>query len=144
MLNQVGNNIVLLRMAILPQGSSFSLVAMCTRIRLFFETAYSLSGYRGDRALNGPGERCPDSLVSYGGKNNWYKKKSMRIQKCPDVALNGRGAERAGDEVGKDRPFLSSKISHFQNEAECKTFLVKISFVCMRIKNHFGPHLTAL
>ena len=78
------------------------------------------------------------------GRTIGVKKKSMRIQKCPDVALNGRGAERAGDEVGKDRPFLSFKISHFQNEAECKTFLVKISFVCMRIKNHFGPHLTAL
>ena len=72
------------------------------------------------------------------GRTIGVKKKSMRIQKCPDVAFNGRGAERAGDEVGKDRPFLSSKISHFQNGAECKTFLVKISFVCMRIKNHFG------
>ena len=147
MLNQVGNNIVLQRMAILPQGFSFSLVAMSSRIRLFFETAYSLSGYRGDRALNGTGERCQDSLVSGGGKDNWCKKNGMRIKKCPDVALNGRGAERAADLIGQDGPFLSSKISHFQNEVECKTFLEKISFVCMRIKNHFsinGRHLTAL
>ena len=85
-----------------------------------------------DRALNGTGEPCPDSLLSCGGKDNWCKK-SMRIQKYPNVALKGRGAERAGDEVGKDIPFSSSKISYFQNEAECKTFLVKISFVCMRI-----------
>lgn len=34
------------------------------------------------------------------GRTIGVKKKSMRIQKCPDVALNGRGAERAGDEVG--------------------------------------------
>ena len=33
--------------------------------------------------------------------------------------------------------FPSSKISHFQNEAKCKTFLVKMSFICMRIKRHF-------
>ena len=35
------------------------------------------------------------------------------------------------------RPFWSSKNSHFQNEAKCKAFLVKISFICIRIRNHF-------
>ena len=33
--------------------------------------------------------------------------------------------------------FPSSKISHFQNEAKRKTFLVKISFMCKRIKPYF-------
>ena len=33
-----------------------------------------------------------------------------------------------------NKPFLSSKNSHFQDEADCKTFLV---FQCMRITNHF-------
>ena len=37
----------------------------------------------------------------------------------------------------KYRPFPCSKNSHFQNEAKCKTFLVKTSFICMRIKTHF-------
>ena len=27
--------------------------------------------------------------------------------------------------------------THFQNEAKCKTFVVKMSFVCMRIKTIF-------
>ena len=36
-----------------------------------------------------------------------------------------------------NRPFPSSKNSHFLHEAKCKTFVVKISFICMRIKNHF-------
>ena len=27
--------------------------------------------------------------------------------------------------------------SDFQNEANCKTFLVKMSFICMNKKNHF-------
>ena len=31
----------------------------------------------------------------------------------------------------------SSKNPHFQNEGKCKTFHVKISFICMRINNHF-------
>ena len=34
-------------------------------------------------------------------------------------------------------PFPSSKNSHFRNETKCKTFLVKMKFTCMRIKNHF-------
>ena len=34
------------------------------------------------------------------------------------------------------RPFLSSKNPHFQNEAKRKAFLVKMSFVCMRLKFH--------
>ena len=36
-----------------------------------------------------------------------------------------------------NRPFSSSKNSHFQNEAKCKRFLVKMSFICMRVMNHF-------
>ena len=27
--------------------------------------------------------------------------------------------------------------SHFQNEAKCETFVVKMSFICIVIKNHF-------
>ena len=36
-----------------------------------------------------------------------------------------------------NRPFPSSKKSHFQNEAKCETFVVKMSFICIIIKNHF-------
>ena len=36
-----------------------------------------------------------------------------------------------------NRPLLGSKNSHFQNEARCTTFLVKMSFICMRMKNDF-------
>ena len=35
------------------------------------------------------------------------------------------------------RPFQSYKNSHFQNEAKCKTYLVQMSFVCMKIYNPF-------
>ena len=34
------------------------------------------------------------------------------------------------------RPFPSSK-SHFQNEVKCETFVVKMSFIYITIKNHF-------
>ena len=33
------------------------------------------------------------------------------------------------------RPLPSSKNPHFQNEAKCTTFLVKMSFICMRMTN---------
>ena len=36
-----------------------------------------------------------------------------------------------------NRPFPSSKKSHFQNEAKCETFVVKMSFICIIIKNNF-------
>ena len=36
-----------------------------------------------------------------------------------------------------NRPLPSSKNPHFQNEAKCTTFLVKVSFICMRMKTHF-------
>ena len=36
-----------------------------------------------------------------------------------------------------NRPLPSSNTPHFQNEAKCRTFLMKMSFICMRIKNHF-------
>ena len=36
-----------------------------------------------------------------------------------------------------NRPPPTSKHSHFQNETRRTTFLVKMSFICMRMKNHF-------
>ena len=35
------------------------------------------------------------------------------------------------------RPLTSSKNPHFQNEAKSTTFLLKMSFICMKMKNHF-------
>ena len=39
--------------------------------------------------------------------------------------------------INTNRPFPSSKKSRFQNEAKCETFVVKKSFICIIIKNHF-------
>ena len=36
-----------------------------------------------------------------------------------------------------NRPLPSSKNPHFHNEARCTTVLVKMSFICMRMKNDF-------
>ena len=37
----------------------------------------------------------------------------------------------------RNRPLPSSEDPHFQNEARCTTFLVKMSLICMRMKNDF-------
>ena len=37
----------------------------------------------------------------------------------------------------RNRPLPSSEDPHFQNEARCTTFLVKLSLICMRMKNDF-------
>ena len=34
-----------------------------------------------------------------------------------------------------NRPLPASKNPHFQNEAKCTTFVVKMSVICMRMKN---------
>ena len=36
-----------------------------------------------------------------------------------------------------NRPLPSSKNPHFQNEAKCATFLVKMNLICMRMKSDF-------
>ena len=36
-----------------------------------------------------------------------------------------------------NRPLTSSENPHFQNEARCTTILVKMNFICMRMKNDF-------
>ena len=41
-----------------------------------------------------------------------------------------------------NRPFSSSKNSHFKKELKCKTFQVKMSFVCMKMKSSF--HISSL
>ena len=40
-------------------------------------------------------------------------------------------------ETSSNQTRPSSKNSHFKNEAKGTTFLAKMSFICMRMKNHF-------
>ena len=49
------------------------------------------------------------------------------------IDRKGLGKRRTGTRQ-RCRPFQSSKISRFQNETTCKTFLVKMSFICMTKK----------
>ena len=63
--------------------------------------------------------------------------KNLRKPKKTSVAWFATRALASSGLSYYDRPFPSSKNPHFQNEAKCKTFVVNMRFICMRIKNHF-------
>ena len=67
----------------------------------------------------------------------WLKSNRTHLAGLPD--LHHFQPRHAGvyDLSAANRPFPSSKNSPFQNETNCKTFLVKMSSICMRITNHF-------
>ena len=50
---------------------------------------------------------------------------------------NGRMIIFTELQTGKNRPLPSSKNPLFQNEAKCTNFLVEMSFICVRMTNHF-------
>ena len=63
-----------------------------------------------------------------------------QITRCWDFIGQYHQKLRAVTCVAKNcfnRTLPSSKNPHFQNEARCTTFLVKMSFICMRMKNDF-------
>ena len=53
----------------------------------------------------------------------------LEFTQTPPLKVSRRGKS--------NRPFPSSKKSHFQNEDKCQTFVVKMSFICIIIKTHF-------
>ena len=65
----------------------------------------------------------------------FLKPLNLNITLCINQMLPPGEEPQRSHELGAkgNWPFLSSKNSHFQNEA----FLVTMSFICMKIKNHF-------
>ena len=77
----------------------------------------------------------PDPLVCFGHViTSSFQVKPSNIGTRMQL---GRNCCITSDTTVLNKPITSSKNSHFQNEAKCKTFFVKMSFVCMRIKNIF-------
>ena len=62
--------------------------------------------------------------------------RSCSIKSFPQPFLSRQSLRkgRGGGEERHKTPFSSFKNSHFQNEAKCKTFFVRMNFICMRIK----------
>ena len=73
--------------------------------------------------------------------------KNLRFQKYPDTCGLGLRLENTIYNVQsprRNRPLPSSKNPHFQNEVKGTTFLVKMIFICMRMKNDFHIKGSAL
>ena len=66
--------------------------------------------------------------------HKWYSCEMMSEKHRNYILMmcNYRGPSSASN-----RPISSSKNPHFQNKAKSTTFLVKMSFIYMRLKNHF-------
>ena len=90
---------------------------------------------------------APDSFYTVKKKINNWKLRHLHV-----VGDNRGRSSSVGERLTAERevggsisgaglipimPLLSSKNPHFQNEARCTTFLVKMSFICMRMKNDF-------
>ena len=74
---------------------------------------------------DGEDESYSSSYAHFGIHEEMLKVRSCRINFLNDTRLT----------VNRPRPI--SKNPQSQNEAKCTTFLVKISFICMRMKNYF-------
>ena len=86
-----------------------------------------------------PPKFCISFLFSFSwdGCNTQHKRKTNCYAKFGGGGEEGQIRCIMGDVQVTYRPFPCSKNSHFQNEAKCKNFLMKTSFICMRIKYHF-------
>ena len=89
-----------------------------------------------------------DALNQYGFfrffctiSREYYKNYNTLQKKAKNETTNYINHQRWNVRIDKrslwNRPLPSSKNPHFQNEARCTTFLVKMSFICMRMKNDF-------
>ena len=88
------------------------------------------------------------SFIKHQGTKNNVKRKGVfilplahlprRSEKNGLCKIGGGGDKPRcikGEVPMANRPFPSYKYSHFQNKAYCGTFLVKMSFICIRMKN---------
>ena len=93
---------------------------------------------------------CARGKIPQDWSNRWPADLStgqiQRKWKVPDLDLQGLLGKKAPPPSKRmapwkkmilNRPLPSSKTPYFRNEAKCTTSLVKISFICMRMKNDF-------
>ena len=75
---------------------------------------------------------------------NYYWYWSLELKELSKVTLIRQYCGK--NSYFSNRPFPSSKNTQFQNEPKCKSFLAKMSFICISIKsafhnNGFAPRL---
>ena len=92
------------------------------------------SKYMRNNSTRLQGKKMIDVII-----NNYIEKKKSKVKKKSERTFETlctwhKCQTRAPQII---RPFTSSRNSFFKNEAKYKSFKVKMSFICIRIKNHF-------
>ena len=92
------------------------------------------SKYMRNNSTRLQGKRMIDVII-----NNYIEKKKSKVKKKSERTFETlctwhKCQTRAPQII---RPFTSSRNSFFKNEAKYKSFKVKMSFICIRIKNQF-------
>ena len=86
------------------------------------------------RALRSPPGNCHfvlEKLQMPHGRT-WHSNKNLTVWGLKKVCKRPTSGQHQNN-----RPLPGCKNPHFQNVARCTTFLVKTSFICMRMKNDF-------
>ena len=79
----------------------------------------------------------PFSLAGENGKVEYFEDFPIRLVHKFEGESNISLFKCRWNSKEFNRPFPSSPGPLYQNEVRCSTFLVKMSLVCMRMKNHF-------
>ena len=92
------------------------------------------SKYMRNNSTRLQGKKMIDVII-----NNYIEKKKSKVKKKSERTFETlctwhKCQTRAPQII---RPFTSSRNSFFKNEAKYKSFKVKMSFICIRIKNQF-------
>ena len=106
-------------------------------------------GFGGGAREKRPGDEVDVTLFSYLGEmlghggwgGRWLFTDAKGLNK---QTLKSKGFTEIKSFLSCNRPFPISKNSHFQNESKCKTFLVKMSIICMRTKGYYHINSFAL
>ena len=111
--------------------SQFSLIIFCDNIRHVGSTKSNVD--RAPRAHTAHGTRNVLNKLCNHALSGKKQFSANRVPVCMVRFLLWSHFKRTSDSSQLIKPFSSSKKSHFQNEVKRKTFLVKMSFICMRI-----------
>ena len=89
-------------------------------------------------------------LISFSRpRGKWRKRKRMNLvhtfsSEDTQLSITTVKTSQLNFKHGRSDNYVWVKNPHFQNEAKCTTFLVKMSFICMKVKSHFHTKGCAL
>ena len=77
---------------------------------------------------------CTVRMINSTKHGEFFNPGSAWVAFSPDPRASGVLHAHFAQSSRVNRPLPSSKNPHFQNETRCSTFLVKMSFICLKMK----------